>query len=116
MDKSPTETIQWIMIGGCGVLGVIIGIYIKKYRSIGVAGLAAWGGATLGLLITTTFMVTNSYAKWSIIVGTAVAIGFVAFEVEKVVMIAVTGILGSYMVIRGISLYCGGYPNESMIT
>ena len=104
------------MIGGCGVLGVIIGFFVKKYRSIGVGAIAAWGGATLGLLITTTFLVSDSYAKWGIIICTALVIGLIAFSIEKIVMIAVTGILGAYLIIRGVSLYAGGYPNESMIT
>jgi hypothetical protein len=112
LDKDPTETVQWCIVAGCAVVGILLGIAIKRVRSIGIAALAAWGGVALGLLIVTTFVIANQYAKWGIIAGCAVVLGYLAFRVEKNVMIGVTGVLGSYMFVRGISMYAGGYPNE----
>jgi hypothetical protein len=116
MDKDPTETVQWCLVAGCALVGILLGVAIKRVRSIGIAALAAWGGVALGLLIVTTFVIANQYAKWGIIVGCAIGLGYVAFRVEKVVMIGVTGVLGSYMIVRGISMYAGGYPNEQYIS
>lgn len=38
--------------------------------------------------------------------------GFVACIRYKLVLIVVTAFNGAYMVIRGISIFAGGYPNE----
>lgn len=66
----------------------------------------------MGLLITTTFVISNEYLKWGIIVACGLGVGFIAFKVEEKVMIVVTSMLGAYMIIRGIAMYAGGYPNE----
>jgi len=83
LDKSPTETVQWVIIGVCGVAGVLLGLLVKKIRPLGIGALAAWGGVVLGLLITTTFVVSNQYAKWGTIAACAFALGYTAFRVEK---------------------------------
>ena len=112
MNKEASETVQWVIIIASAIIGLLIGFAVQKYRSIGVACLAAWGGVALGLLLCTTFYIGNAYAKYSIIIGCAIILGFLAFKVEKLVVIAVTGIVGAYMIVRGISLYAGGFPNE----
>lgn len=112
MDKETTSTVQWVIVGGCGVVGLLIGYAVKHYRTIGIACLAAWGGVAIGLLITTSLFVENAYAKYAIIIGSACVLGYFAFKVEKLVVIAITGVVGAYMVVRGISLYAGGFPNE----
>jgi hypothetical protein len=61
-------------------------------------------------------MIDNTYAKYGIIIGCAVVLGYFAFQVEKIVVIIVTGFVGAYMIVRGISLYAGGYPNEMAIS
>lgn len=111
-NKEPSETVQWVIVGSSAVVGLLVGFAVKKYRSIGVACLAAWGGVAIGLLLTTTFFVQSPYAKYGIIIGCAIILAFFAFKVEKLVVIAITGLLGSYMIVRGISLYAGGFPNE----
>lgn len=116
LDKSPTDTVQWCIVGACGIVGIGLGLLVKKIRPLGIAALAAWGGVVLGLLITTTFVVSNQYAKWGTIAACAFALGYTAFRVEKVVMIIVTSMIGSYMILRGISMYAGGFPNESYIS
>lgn len=112
LNKETSETVQWVIVAASAVIGLLAGFAVKKYRTIGVAALAAWGGVALGLLLTTTFFVENTYAKYGMIIGCAIILAFFAFKVEKLVVIAVTGFVGSYMIVRGISLYAGGFPNE----
>lgn len=40
----------------------------------------------------------------------------IAYFVEKITIMFVTAFVGSYFVIRGISLYAGGFPNEIDLT
>jgi len=39
----------------------------------------------------------------------------IAFNTEKLIIIAATSFMGSYFVIRGISQYAGGFPNETSL-
>ena len=41
-----------------------------------------------------------------------VAVGIVLLKSQKVMVIAVTAILGAYLVVRGVSLIVGGFPPE----
>lgn len=67
----------------------------------------------LGFLVTTTFAVANVYAYYAILIAGGVAMFFVAVKVEKTVVIILTAFIGSYALIRGISLYAGSFPSET---
>lgn len=86
---------------------------LVKFRKYGVGLFAAWGGVMLGFLVTTTFAVANVYAYWAIIVAAAIAMFFIAVKLEKTVVIILTAFIGSYALIRGISLYAGQFPSET---
>jgi len=112
MNKNPSDGVQWGIVVGCAIIGIILGLALTRARKLGIAALAAWGGVTLGLLITTTFVLESVYAKWGIMIACALILAYAAFKVEKIVIMTLTGIIGSYMVVRGISLYAGGFPDE----
>jgi hypothetical protein len=97
------------------LLGVVVGILLVKSRKAGVAIMAGWGGVTLGFILTTALVIDNVYAYWAIIVGCAIVCAFFAFKTEKLVIMLATAHIGSYLAIRGISLYAGGFPNESSL-
>jgi hypothetical protein len=103
---------QWLVVALIGVLGIVAGWLLQRYRKIGVSVLAAWGGVMLGFVITNTFVIGSAVAYWLIIVGMAIVFAIVAFFTEKGVIIFITSFVGSYSLIRGISLYAGGFPNE----
>jgi len=114
-DKNPSDTVQWVIIAGCGVIGIILGLALKRARRLGIAALAAWGGVTVGLILSTTLLIESPYAKYGLMVVFALILAYVAFKVEKIVIIAITGVLGAYMTVRGISLYAGGFPDEMLL-
>ena len=86
-----------------------------KFRKWGIAILAGWGGIMVGFLITSTFVITKPPAYWATIVGCGAAFAILAFFIETGVIMFVTSFAGSYFLIRGISLYAGGFPNEMEI-
>jgi len=77
--------------------------------------MAGWGGATLGFILTTTFVIESTAAYWGIIVACAIVAAFFAFKTEKLVIMLATALLGAYLCIRGISMYAGGFPNEAAL-
>ena len=103
----------WIILALWAIVGAIGGYFIAKKQKWGIALIGAFGGAMLGMLITTMFVVGNVYAYYGIIVAVAIVAFVLSLYVQKVVIIVMTSFIGSYFVIRGISMYAGGFPNES---
>lgn len=106
---------MWSVLAGCIVIALAIGYLLVKARKIGVAIMAGWGGATLGFILTTTFVIESTATYWGIIAGCAIVCAFFAFQTEKLVIMLATAHIGAYLCIRGISMYVGGFPNESTL-
>jgi hypothetical protein len=113
MKNVEKQWIQWVIIGLIFVGANLIGMVLVKTRKYGIAVLAGFGGAMLGLIITTTFVVGSSTAWYGIVIGTAAVMACLAFYIEAQIIMLVTSFAGSYFVIRGISLYAGGFPSET---
>ena len=92
-----------------------VGGLLVKNRKYGIGILAAWGGVMLGFMITTMFVMKNVYMYYGIIVACAVILFIVAIKVETIVIILLTSFIGSYAIIRGISMYAGDFPDETQI-
>lgn len=103
---------QWLIVAIILILANVAAFFLAKYKKFGIAVLSAWGGVMLGFVITNTFFITSAALYWCVVVGLGVIFGIVAFFTEKHVIIFVTSFVGSYALIRGISLYAGGFPNE----
>ncbi len=96
------------------IVGIIVGIFLAKVSRAGVAVLAGWGGLCLGLILYSAFLYkTESEAVfWVTIIGFAAIFAALSFFIFDHILIGSTSLIGAYALIRGISLYAGGYPNE----
>lgn len=105
----------WIILGVWALVGILVGCLIARKRKWGIALVAAFGGVMLGLLLTTIFgpSLKNAVVYYAIIVGCGILAFIITFFVEKFVLIVVTSFIGSYAIVRGISMYAGGFPNET---
>lgn len=112
MKKVSKEWVQWVIIVLIFIAGMIIGYILVKMRKYGIAVLAAWGGAMLGVFIATFSFSAKGAVYWILIVALAIVFGALAFFLEKFVIQLMTSFIGSYLMIRGISLFAGGFPNE----
>jgi hypothetical protein len=106
------EWVQWVIVGIIAVFSMLFGYVCVKFRKWGLALLAGWGGVMLGFAITTAFFVASSIAQYSIWIGLAIVCFLVTLYAEKKAIMILTSFIGSYCLIRGISLYAGGFPNE----
>jgi len=113
LDKISHQWAQWCLLALVIVLAILAGYFVCRTRKLGVALLGAWGGVMLGFVLTTTFVVGTDIAYYLIIIACALVCFFIAFKLETAVIITVTGFVGGYAIVRGISLYAGGFPNES---
>lgn len=113
----PYSTANWLVwvIGGIGlVLGLVAGFFLAKLARIGVAALGAWVGVILALIIHEAFLyATHSMVVfYLLVIGLGIVFGLIALWQYKIVLIFGTAFLGSYAMVRGVSLFIGGYPNE----
>lgn len=99
-----------ILLVGCG-----FGYLFVRLRKWGIALLAGWGGVMLGFLITTTFAVESSAAFYCTVIACALIMFIIGLKVEKALIIMVTSFVGSYSIVRGVSLYAGGFPSETQL-
>lgn len=56
---------------------------------------------------------SEEWLYWVILIGCAAVCFGVAYKIENTVVVGTTAFVGSYAIIRGISLYLGGFPSES---
>jgi hypothetical protein len=115
-DKT-ASWVGWLVVSLAIILGLIGGYLLQKYEKVDAALLGAWGGFTLGVLLNETvlYLVHSTALFWCVNIGLAVVgalVGFFAFN--PVIMIG-TAFIGSYLTMRGISLYAGGFPNEYVL-
>ena len=112
--------IIWVMLAVGVILGVVAGVFAFKYHEGCMAFLTGGiGGFFLGQFLYSLFgnripvngLVMN-------IVFTVVSIGVligIAFSSKKFIVIFATSFIGSYCIIRGISLFAGKFPDEMTI-
>ncbi len=113
----PTGTKEWTVwvLGAVGILlGLILGWFLMKLVRLGIAALGAWIGVIIALLIHSAllYMIHSEWVFWVLTIGFGVVFGGVAFWKYKAFLIFATAFLGSYLEVRGASLFIGGYPNE----
>ncbi len=113
--KDTTETwVGWTVLACSILIGLVVGFFMMKLERLGAALLAGWGGFLLGFLLNemVLYKVESQALFWSVNVGCAIAAAVLSFFLYEHVLILTTSFAGSYMLVRGISFYAGGFPNE----
>jgi hypothetical protein len=106
--------VNWVVLVGCILLGLLFGFILAKCQRLGAALLGGWAGFIGGLVLNTAVFV---YAEsqplfWVVTISCAIAGCILSFFAYNHVIIIGTSFTGSYLFIRGFSLYIGGFPNE----
>jgi hypothetical protein len=111
------SAVGWIVLVLSLVGGCIVGLLLAKLTKLGAMVLAGWGGVTLGLMLYGAFLyhINSQVFFWFFIVACAGICALASLWAYDHVLIISTAISGSYMFVRGISMYAGGYPNEATL-
>jgi len=106
--------VGWTVLGCAIILGIFGGILLFKCQRLGAAVLGGWGGFVLGLLLNETvlFAAKSDWLFWITTISACLVGAGLSFCCYNPVIIMATSFSGSYLFVRGISLYAGGYPNE----
>lgn len=117
----PTEQEEWVVwlsIFGCLFLGSFFGYVAMRYARIGVLFIGTWIGCLIGgLLYGMTVAVFGKgdnpmLLLWLTIIFSGIFVAILAFYLFDYIVIQGSSNIGSYLFIRGISVYFGGFPNE----
>jgi len=108
----PSVAVGWVIFISCAIVGIIIGYFLAKIRRLAIALIGAGGGVALGFLLTKVTTVNSGPGYYCIIVGCALVAAVLTWFVEDYVIMVATALVGSYLFVRGISFYAGGFPNE----
>lgn len=113
--KDTTETwVGWTVLACSILIGLVVGFFMMKLERLGAALLAGWGGFLLGFMINemALYHVESQALFWSVNAACAITAAVLSFFFYEHVLINTTSFGGSYMLVRGISFYAGGFPNE----
>jgi len=117
LQDNTKSWVGWLMLSVSVILGLLAGFLMVKLEKFGAALVAGWGGFCLGVVLNETvlYLATSAALFWCVNIGLAIICAVLAFFiVDQVIMIA-TAFIGSYMVMRGIGLMAGGFPNEYVL-
>lgn len=113
--KDTTENwVGWVVLVCSILIGLVAGFFVMKLERLGAALLAGWGGFLLGMMLNEmAFYKVGSVALfWSLAIGCAIIAAVLSFFLFEHVLIIGTAFGGAYMLVRGVSMYAGGFPNE----
>ena len=114
-EANQSEGANWAILISCLVVSLLIAFFVIRIKRCAIAILGGVGGAFIGIMVTTMCMVGTGAAYYIIIAGCALGCAVLTYFVEDYVVMVVTAFVGSYMFIRGISFYAGGFPPETAI-
>jgi len=110
---------SWMAVIIAALLGITVGGFAAKLYNIGFFVLGAFGGYLLGSLLYTMFLhYIDNGATWVLYTTCgilATVFGLLGLIIKNVVTIIVTSFIGSYLLIRTISIFAGGFPNEFIL-
>ena len=99
----------------CLGLAIFAAWFFKKVRRVGFMALGGVAGFFVGFLLYTLLFI--QFAKYVAIyliltIGCAILGAILAWKFDKTVIVYATGAVGGYALVRGISIFAGGFPNE----
>ena len=116
LSSSTEDWVSWVVLSGAIIVGLLAGFVLYKCQRLGAAIIGGWGGWIAGAVFCTAVLwaASSEVAFWIISVSFALIAAALAFCFYYHAVILSTAFAGSYMFVRGISLFAGGFPN--MIT
>lgn len=109
--------VGWIVISVAILLGLGVGYLATKLEKIGACLLAGWGGFCLGILLNESvlYYFGSAVLLWIVNGACALIAAIAAWFLFNQAIIISTAFVGSYLTMRGIGLYAGGFPNEYVL-
>jgi hypothetical protein len=88
----------------------LIGINLTKARKLGLAVLAGFCGVLFGFILSSSLVISNALQFWAVITLSLAIWFYSAFKSERYTVLVGSSFVGSYLLVRGISLFTDGFP------
>lgn len=119
----PQETpdfVHWIVLAFGAVGGALFGMVCASFVKLGCFLIGAWVGASSGTMGYDLFFVeiiglVDKYAFWACVVLGVILGGLLTFYLFEHTLIVGSAIFGGYALMRGLSVFIGGFPNEILL-
>ncbi|KAL4459327.1 hypothetical protein ABPG74_017940 [Tetrahymena malaccensis] len=117
--KSDSSTgLNWTAIIVSVLVGIVGAIIAFKIERFGIFCLGALAGTFLAFIIFNTFHFasSNKFVLWIEVGLCSIIFGCLCVYIKSYILILASSLVGAYMIVRGISLYPGGFPNELTVS
>jgi hypothetical protein len=116
---SPIWTV-WVSLCVTLGIGAGIGYGAQRWSRIGVLFIGGWVGAFVGMLLYNAVIYIFSESNpllgiWLSILFCATIFAVLSMIFFDQAVVVGSSIAGSYLFVRGFSLYAGGFPNEFVL-
>jgi len=112
--SSNTEAwVGWTMLGVSVALGLVAGFLSVKLEKFAAAILAGWGGFLLGVMVSETvlWLAGAAWLMWVINIAFALVFAILGYIFVDHAIVFATSFIGAYMMMKGIGIMAGGFPN-----
>lgn len=120
IPSNTNEAVVWVVLAVGVVVGGVVGYFVTKYKKIAlpiVLGVST--GIVLSQLIYITILsyihINPNVLKYLTMAILIIVLGVLSYFLLNILLILCTAFIGAYAFIRGISLFAGGFPNETTI-
>jgi hypothetical protein len=120
IPKNNSNIIVWVVLGISLVIGIVLGYLVNKYKEtvFGIT-LGAYMGYMVGILLLNLGLnridANPNLIYWLTIIICILIGAVLAYFLFKHIVIISTSFIGGYSIIKGISLYFKGFPDEGYV-
>lgn len=113
LSTNTASWVGWLVLAFAVLLGMLGGFLATKVEKFAGAILAGWGGFLIGVLLNETIMwlANSSVLFWIVNIVCALIFAALGFFMFDHAICFATSFIGSYMVMKGIGIMAGGFPN-----
>jgi len=112
--KDTTEVwVGWLMVGISVILGLVAGGLSVMLENYAAAILAGWGGFLLGVMLNETvlWLANQAWLFWVVNIVLALVFALLGYKFVDHAIVFATSFIGAYMMMKGIGIMAGGFPN-----
>jgi len=105
--------VGWTVVGVSVALGLVAGALSVMLEKYAAAILAGWGGFLLGVMLNETvlWLAQANWLFWVVNIVSAIVFAILGFVFIDHAIVFATSFIGAYMMMKGIGIMAGGFPN-----